>query len=133
MHTFAGSITLPHGEEVSGLPETWKKVSTERPHGTTVYLSGETDTLDSAQLLESIKKIVGDIFVAVDISHTGDGDAVTIFPSTNDGVYGYYAINGSTYDEVTKEYETVGGVVSIRTAEDSEDLGGKVIKVDVIG
>jgi hypothetical protein len=75
---------------------------------------------------------VGEL-VSYDISHTGDDDLVTIFPSTNNGVYGYHGINGATYEEVTKEYETVGGVVSIRTAEDSKHLGGKVIKVDVVG
>lgn len=132
MHTFAGSVTIPDGEKVSRLPETWRKLSTPRPHGTTVYLSWETDTPNSDKLLENIRQVVGEL-VAVDISHTGDGDTVAIFSSANDGVYGYYGIHGATYEEVTKEYKTVGGVVSIRTAEDSQHLGDKVVKVDVIG
>lgn len=132
MNSFAGSVTFMGEADLAPLP--FLALTTEALKGRIVFVIGETEFENSQGLKDFIcARITGDI-LAYDISiSTEDTIRLVSTELPASGNYSFIAFHGKTFREVLALSEAFGQkVVSVREAEESDKLGGRVVKVDIV-
>lgn len=134
-YIFAGNISVSRETQVASLvfPWEWKYSITERPDRNTIYLHWTTYLVGSKELLWYIQTLLGEL-LSFDISHTGDNgpDMIELFTFPDWWNYTYLVVHWEDFQSVCCTYRKHEWVVSIRTAEESKNLWGKIIKIDII-
>lgn len=131
MVTFAGSITFDW--EINAQDILFAHVSNSCSLGKNIFIYGETQFTSSGEIIDFIKqRIVGNI-LSVDISIETE-DVIEVMTREHVlGKYHFIAFHGMTMQDVSEEARQLSGnIISIREAEESDKLGWRVIKVDII-
>lgn len=131
MNTFAGSITFDWQIDTKDL--SFAHIINTCALWQNIFVYGEGAFASSNEVIEYIKQRISWDVLAVDISIETEDDIEVMTWETIPWKYRFIAFHGMTMQDVSQEARQLSGnIISIREAEKSDKLGGRVIKIDII-